>query len=420
MNKKFNFSLRTLLDNRRFSIIFSVTLAFIVWMAVVINQTPTIDRTITGLKVTIDTEGTVAGELGLDEVTGAVSTVVTIKVSGPAYVVSNLKESDFVISPSLANVTAPGTYTIPLTATKLNFGNEFSVTSITPSQLTLTFDYIDTKQITVVPIVNGVSAVQGLVAEEPVISNADESTVTVKGPRTEMSKIATVNAVVNKQEVLSETKTYDADIVLLDKNGEELDKSKYTLSAETVKVSVPISKRKTVPVRADFTNAPEGYGEFINYSVSVREVDIIGPAATVDQMDEVVLSPIDFFSISKENHKFDMAPVLSDGVKILDNIEAITVDIDTSGFAERTFTVSNVVAINNSNNYTVTLNSNIKNVKICAPREIINNIRQDTVYAVVDLTGKSAGEYNAAATIYSYSDKRIWQVGTYQASITIA
>ena len=68
MKTKRDFSFKKLLESKKFSVIFSIAVAFVVWMAVVISQTPTIDRTITNLTVNLDTSGTVAGELGLDEV----------------------------------------------------------------------------------------------------------------------------------------------------------------------------------------------------------------------------------------------------------------------------------------------------------------------------------------------------------------
>lgn len=418
MNKLKNFSFKKLLSNRKFAVVFSIILAFVFWLLIATAQTPTIDRSLTNLAVNINTNGTVAGKLGLDEISG-VSTTVTIKISGPAYVVGNVSEKDFVVSPSFANVTAPGSYTIPLNVTKLNNATECSVVSIIPSQLDLTFDYIDTKQFDVLPSVKGVSAVSGLVAENPIVSNSEDGKITIKAPRNYMDRIATVAALVEEKEVLSETKTYDGIITLFDKNGSELDISKYNVSANTVKISVPISKRKTVAVKPDFINAPALYGEFLKYNLSVSSVNIIGPAATVDSINEIKLSPIDFCSISKSQSSFAETPVLPDGVKIIDNVEKINLSIDTSYFTEKVFTVQNVNPEKNEKNYQVSLTTPIKNVKICGPKDVLRNIKADSLYASVDLSGKQPGDYTADVKIYCYNSKKIWQVGTYQASITV-
>ncbi len=419
MKKEFNFSLRTLLYNKKFTVTFSVVLAFIIWMVVFINQTSSIERTITNIPVTIITEGTAVGEMGLDETSGASQQRVTIKVSGPAYIVSSLEKDDIVVSPSLSSVTAPGTYQLNLSVAKLNFNNEYSVVSISPANLIMSFDYIDTKQFTVVPKVKGVSAVSGLVAEDPVISNINESIVTVKGPRAEVDKIASIEARVETTDVLGESKSYDADFTLLDSEGVELDKSAYTLSAEKATVTVPISRVRVLPVTVRFENAPENYGSFVKYSVSHTELTVIGPAATVDALTTVELSPIDFQNISKTNNSFDVAPELPNGVKILDNTETVTVKIDTSGMVERTFTVTSVNHINNSTGLNVNLVNPVKNVKLCGPRSVINSIKAENLYVLVDLSGKTAGDYTVSVGVKSTQNNNFWQVGSYQASISI-
>lgn len=419
MKMKLDFSIGKLFQNKKFAIIFSIVAAFIFWLVIIINQTPNIERTIVNVPVTIDATGTVAGELGLDEVSGSSHRTVSVRVSGPAYIVGNLTAEDILVSPSLANVTAPGEYDLTLNASKNSFAAEYSILSITPAELTLTFDYIDTKEFTVIPMVVGASAVEGLVAQAPVISNSNETTITVKGARSLMQKLDSVTAFVQVNETLSKTTTYEAEIILSDKDGNKLDATKYSLSKNKVNISVPISKTKTVYVVPMFKNAPANYGDFLKYSLSNSEVTIIGPAETIDSIQNIELSQLDFSEISTANNSFDLTPVLPDGVKILDNIPAITLKIDTASFRERTFTVSEYLVINNPSNYTVSLNNSIKNVKICGLRKTINATTANDLVAYIDLTGKSPGDYTVNVIISSKTNASIWQIGSYQASIKI-
>jgi len=293
------------------------------------------------------------------------------------------------------------------------------VSSITPAVLKLNFDYIDTKEFTVQPEVVGVSAVQGLVAETPIISNADEITVTVKGARAYMEKLATVKAYAEVNTVLSETTTYQADILLYDKDGNKLDISNFTISKSKVSVSVPVSKTKVVPILPIFKNAPAEYQNFLKYSLSNTEVTIIGPAATVDAISGIELSPLDFNEISISNNSFELVPVLPDGIKLLDNVQAVTVQIDTKSFAEKTFTVSEYLVVNNQSGYKVSLNSSIKNVKVCGPRRVLNSISANDLVAVIDLTGKTMGDFTVNVAITCPANNSVWQIGTYQASIKV-
>lgn len=419
---KFNkdFSLRKILNNKKVVIAISIFLAFIFWLGIKMGETPTIDRTISQIPFTLETEGTVVSELGLDEISGITQQTVTVKLSGPAYILNQLTENDISVTASLSEVTKPGEYQLTLSANKKSFGNEYTVVSITPSVITAKFDYIDTKQFVVTPKITGISAVSGLEKGEPVVADVGSDTITIKGPRTEIQKISTVVALAEANETLSETKTYDGMIILYDANSNQLSKDNYSLSTTTVKISQPILKSKTVPIKATFINTPSAYTSTpIPNTLSVTEVSIAGPAETIDTITAVELSPIDFNEISKTKNSFDVALVLPNGVKTVDNVEKVNVKINTGAFAEKSFTVSNIIATGNSQNLTVSLKSSVKNVKMCGPSNAIYSLRAEDLYAVVDLTDKNSGDYIVTVTVKSDKYPNIWQVGTYQATIKV-
>ena len=417
MKLNFDFSLGKLLNNKKFVIVLSVALAFIFWLAIVTGETPTIERTLTKIPVTLETDGSVVGELGLDEISGVTEQTVSVKLSGPAYVLNQLSIEDIVIYASVSEVTKPGEYQLMLSANKQGLGGEYNVVSITPAVITATFDYIDTKDFTVTPKITGVTAVEGLERGDPIISDGANGTITIKGPRTEIQKIASVVATAETQDVLSDTKTYDGNIVLYDENAKELDRSKFTLSATTVKISQPILKSKTVPIIATFINAPADNP--LITTLSVTEVNIAGPAQTIDSITEIALAPIDFNEVSRSKNTFDVGLVIPNGVKTVDLIDTVTVTVNTSKLAEKSFTVSNIMANGNTSGYSVSLKSSIKNVKMCGPSSAIYSLKATDLYAVIDLTDKTKGDYIVTVTIKSDKYPNIWQVGTYQATVKV-
>ncbi len=420
MKFKKAFSLREIINNKKFVMAISIILAFVFWLAIKMGETPIIDRTISKIPFTLETEGTVVSELGLDEISGITSQTVTVKLSGPAYILNQLSENDISVSASLSEVTKPGDYQLTLSASKKSFGDEYSIVSITPSVINAKFDYIDTKQFTVTPKITGVTAVSGLEKGEPVVADVGSDTITIKGPRTEIQKISSVVALAVTDEVLSETKTYDGTIILYDENSNELNRDNYTISATTVKVSQPILKSKTVPIKATFTNVPAAYASKpISNTLSVTEVNIAGPAETIDAISSVELSPIDFNEISKSKNSFEVSLVLPNGVRTVDKVDKVTVKINTNSFAEKSFTVSRIVATGNSQNFTVSLKSSIKNVKMCGPSNAIYSLKADDLYAEVDLTDKNGGDYIVTVTVKSEKYPNIWQVGSYQATIKV-
>jgi len=413
------FSLSDLFYNKKFILPFSIIFAFVFWLVITVDQTPIRESTIS-LTVNVAVEGTIVGDMGMDAVSGGIGQRVDVRVSGPSYILSELKESDIYVSPSLSDVNQPGEYVLKLTPMRASSKAGYEFLSVTPSSLTVRFDYVDTKDFLITPNVKGAVASEGLIAEAAAISNSGENTISIKGPRTEMSKISSVVASAQVNKTLSKTESFDADILLLDEQGRELDKSIFTLSFDKVKVSVPISKKKTVPLKATFVNAPLTIGKDISYSISHDSVSVIGPPETIDSLNVIELSPVDFNNVTVGKTSFDMAPVLPDGVRILDNIEAVTVSFNLRGYTERTFTVSSYNCVNNESGLVGNVSEAIKNVKICGPSSVMRSLDNASFRAQIDLSGKSAGEYTVPVKIYCAKSNAVWQVGTYTAVVVVS
>ncbi len=423
MEKK-KFSIKDLTENKRALSIFSVVLAFVIWLSVVINQTPNIERTISGIPISISTEATATDENTLQEISGAFERTVSVRVKGAAYIVSNLTADDIVVTPSLDAVVLPGQYTVTLNATKKSLSGDYSILSVSPSEIATKFDYVSEDTYTAQIEAGGIkladdAAQAGLIDRGLRFNNPSDAQIKILGPKTETDKIKSVIAVVDKDEKISKTTSYDAEIVLLDKNGEKLDNSLYTLSATTVKISKVIYKKKMVRVVATFINAPAGFTEQVKWSLSDPQIEIMGEPETIDTIEKIELPPINLNDISVNNASIEMPLELSGGIESVDNTTAVTVTFNMSNFVQKSFTVTGVIGDNNTNNLSITLNSSIKNVKICGPKSVINNLSSDDLYAKIDISGKTAGEYILPVTIVSRSGKVLWQVGTYEASVSI-
>ncbi len=409
-----------LLYEKRFAIPFSILLAVVCWLAITINENPVRESTVSGVAVNIITEDTMVSELGLD-IIGEYANKVEVRVSGPNYIISSLTAKDLTVSASLSNVNAAGTYTIDLYASRNSSKVGYSVVGVEPSQLTLTFDNIDTVTYPVTAIANGASATQGLVAEKPIVTDSEFINISIKGPRSEMAKIASVVAVANVNKSLPATQSFDAKLQLLDEFGTALDTSKFTLPAEIIKISVPISKTKEVPLVATFTNAPEGYALVsIPHTLSEQTVTLIGPPETIDTIDSVKLAPIDFTQIHKDSTSFDVALSLPTAVKTMETIETVTVKITAGTLTEKTFTVTNFTPLNLDAGHTVSVAGGaVKRVRICGTYDAMRNMSADKLYAQMDLTGKAPGEYTVEVKITAQDRDKVWQVGTYNAVVTI-
>ena len=413
-------NLKNLLYNKRFTVPFSVCVSVTLWLMIMINQNPIRDQIFNDITATVSIENTVLSEMGLGIVSDITSQKFSVKLSGPNYIVSSLKPEDIILSADVTDVNAAGTYKLKLVGGRNSSKTGYTFAGITPSEIEVTFDFIDTKEFVVTPKIIGVGAAEGLVAETPVVNGLEGGEITIKGPRTIMEKIDSVVAYAEVNKTLSSTQTYNAEIQVYDEQGYLIDMSQLVIDNKIIKVSVPISKKAKLPVRVAFNNLPAGLAKGgMSYTVDHESVTVIGAPEVVSKMTEVVLSPIDFTTVSKTANQFEVSLALPDGVKLLDNIEFFTVTIDTSGYSEKTLNVTNIKYSGLSDSLSAKISGGIRNVKICGPRADINKIKASDLYAVVDLSDKTAGEYTVSVIIKSNLYPQVWQVGQYNVAVTV-
>ena len=344
MKIKSNFSLRKLLFDKRFAIAISIVAAFVFWIAISVDQNPEREQTFSNIPIEVSTQGTIWGDQGL-EVVNEIKQKASVTVYGPNYIVSSLKSSDIKINADLSLVNGSGTYTLNLTAVRNSNRSGYSFVDITPSSIVVQFDYFDTKTFVVDPVVEGYTRVEGLTYDDEVVANANEANISISGPRNLVSKIESVVAYASTNQKLETTTVFDGEIKLLDSNGKELNKSGFNISAETVKISVPVSKTKLIKFKPSYSNlwdssisnALNGY-----WKADIDTFTIAGPPEVIDNLDAIEFTPIDITKISPKNtsNVFEVKPILPNGVRITDGIEAVTVTYDLSDFAVKRIKVT--------------------------------------------------------------------------------
>lgn len=413
-----SFHIRKLLSNKRFTVPFSLGLAFVLWLVITINQNPIIERGFSDMTINVNLENTFASDKGMS-IVGDISTQkFTVVVRGASYAVSSIKSGDINVYASAASVDAPGEYNLDVMASKTNQLANYEILSVTPSTMKISFDYIDTKDFTIKPKTEGATAKDGLIAENGIVSGTENDTVTISGPRTVMNKISSVVALAKVNKTLDVSETFDADIVLYDEQGNQISDEHLTLSTNKVKVTVPISKTKTVPVLVDFTNLPNGFDKnSISYSLNYSSVTVIGKPETVDKTESVTLSPIDLTAVSPTANSFDVSAKLPEGVRLLDNIEYFNVKLNIDNYSQKVITVSDITCNGLGSGLKIQNIAEIKNVRICGPKSVIKNI--GSAYAEIDLSGKTAGQHSVEVNISFKENNNVWAIGTYTTTVSI-
>lgn len=414
-----NFSIKKLFSNKKFAVSFSVVVAFIFWLVIVIDQNPDREITFTGVPVSLSAVGTNLEGLNMEIVSHNVGESVSVSVKGPSYVVSALKSDDLMVTADFSGIDKTGDYVLNLVAKRISGKNDYEIVSINPSTVSLTVDkivdeYMDI-EVSAPNVTIDVNADVGLGIEPMKV----EDKIHIKGPQAEFRKIAKVMAVVDETATLNTSKTFNAKIKLFDMYGDEIDSSKFVLSADNVQVTAKVYKKVSLPVKPAFINKPISAPD-IDYEVKlssgevISEIDVQGDPEVINTLSFVELEAIDFTKLSNLNKHFELKlNLFTESIKTSDNIEKVFIDFDLSKYGQKDLAVD-IEVINATEGITIDRDS-LKNVMFTVPISELKSFKSSSVKATVDLSGKNIGD--SVAVEFASDVKNSWVNGSYSVTV---
>ena len=160
MNKNKKDPARQAVDRpKTLRIILSILIAFFIWMAALLAA-PEITKHIKGVPITVDIPTS-----SMLEVVAGDDTLVSLVLDGKQYEIGNYGPENVRVTADASLITGPGTYEVPLVVND-NGTRSYTVTSISPSTVTLTFEERITKLLPIQIDITGLSIPQDYVAPE--------------------------------------------------------------------------------------------------------------------------------------------------------------------------------------------------------------------------------------------------------------
>ncbi|MDA3730014.1 CdaR family protein [Niameybacter massiliensis] len=145
------------------------------------------------------------------------------------------------------------------------------------------------------------------------------SEVVISGPKSGVESVETAVININVENFSEDTLSYTVPITLLDKDGQEVTGVKKV--PEYVEVTLPIGKKKKVPLEPQFKGTlPAGYIQ-TNIIINPKEITIVGKPEVVDQINSIKLEKIALDNIIQSN-TFRADFILPEGIEYIDNIES--------------------------------------------------------------------------------------------------
>ena len=210
----------------------------------------------------------------------------------------------------------------------------------------------------------------------------------------------------------------------LDVDGNELE-LKYVVSDVTeARVTIPILKKKVVPVRLDFMNVPDGFQvDRLKFTLSNEEIEVAGPAESIDKYKEIPLGQIDIKSLELgKTETFEVK--LPTGFVNTQNIQSVLVQFDSEGMIEKQFNVDNIIIQNVPLNYEAeSMTQEITNVRIIGPKDVVEGMVAGDIVATIDLqesSSVSSGQVELPVKISVPKKSQVWAVGDYRAIVSIS
>ena len=409
MTRISNFLSRLLKSNRVLAVL-SLIVSFILWFNLSQVYNPVSTRDISGVPVTFRVSPSLAAD-GYEVIKNN-DIKVDVTVSGKTAYIASLSASDVKV---VANVTGQGVKTWTLDGSD---NRNFTVVEMSMSQVTVMTDIFnrDGEIFDVTAKANNVSAPEGLIADAPKVSDTEFSQIKITGAQSVIDEIASVVCEAEVDQLLNESSEFEGSIVLFDHDGKTIDSSHVFLGFDKANITVPILMKKEVPVVATFVNAPKNNP--IKATTDIASVVVKGPQKVIEELKSVELEPIDFADITPDATEFTQKIIMPETITSSDGITEVTVNLNLSGLASRTITVTNdgFNPTNVSQGLTATMES--FDVTVIGPSAELRRITADDILVTADLASYNRGVHSGVAvTVQVLNRDSLWVAGKYTADI---
>lgn len=388
---------KSIWDSRVLWAIISIFASVLLWVYVTTSRGDIIEARIENIPIIFVGESTIREKEGLI-VTDLSNETVSVNVRGTRRDISKLSSSNMIASVDVSNITTIGQHTSSLDITfPSNVDNStMTVISTTPSTISFSIVKENSKIIDVRGEFTGTVA-EGFVAKEPVIEPA---TVVISGSDRDLRKVLYAKVVIHRDDV-DKTLNFDSEYILCDAEGNELDKENIKLETEVVRVTLPISSTKEVPLTVDIVEGAGATIENIKINCTPETITIAGEAELLDGINKISLGTVDLSSFAltfDETFKI----VLDNDITNVTGLSEAKVTIEIIGLETKTFNVTNISFINAAEGSNVSIITEHLPVTLRGNEAALEQIQANNIRAVADLSEISGtkGEFQPSAKIY--------------------
>lgn len=396
--------------------VLSVLCAIVLWAIIVNIYDPTTSVTISNVNVQlINTESLTDKDYTYEVLDG---NKISVYLSGPKSVITDIKASDIVATADLSKITAFADY-VDISVKVVKDGRVINNIEIAPrtTAVKLGIENRVTKEFTVNAETTG-SVGNGYVLTKKSIS---PETVRITGPASAVERIDQVRAVYDVSGITSNT-TALVPLTIYDAQGEAFSNDNLVMSRNEVEFDVTVGVTKTVSITYEEITGTPAKGYFVSdISLSSTEAVITGSTSVLEQTEAIVL-PSDVVNISGVSSDVAADIKLSDylpsGLSIVSG-NTVTVKVTISKMNEKKLSLSkdSIQIKGLADGMSAEIKSSAMSVNVSGENSKIEKLTAADITASIDLKSLSAGEHIVEVKLECASEIII--DGTYKVTVVI-
>ena len=377
--------------------IVSAVFAVILWTVIVNIYDPNTSYTFSNITVQLtNTQSLTDKDYTFEVVDGG---KISVTVSGPKSVVTDLKTSDIVATADLSKVTAFTDY-VDIQVQVVKDGQTLNNVEAVPrtSALKLSIENRDTKTYAVNVNTTGTPASGYAVSS----TSTSPTYVKVTGPTSVVESVVSVGVNVDVSGAQGTINT-QADINMYNADGEIVTDEELELSSKSADITVDMSRTKTVSISAGTSGTPASGYTVTDTVLSQSTAIVTGTQDVLSRIDNITIpvSAISVDGLSEDrSYTLKLTDYIPAGVKLISD-PIVQVNVKISRMASKSVHISkDMIKVNNvPSNYNVTLEGNGIDVIIVGNGAAFDNISSSDITCSVDASGLAAGTHSVAVGI---------------------
>ena len=397
------------MKSKLFSLIVSVLAAMCLWVYVMTVVNPDVDLTIGNIPVTFSGAEVLQEDHGL-VITGDYQEFVSVHFYGKNADLKTLDqhkdEIKAVVDVSKVRSTKEYTMTYDITLPSAVSASSITRADKTPTSITFTVERQIRKSVEVKGDFSNVRIAEGFMLDS---TSFDYDSITVEGPESIVGTIDCAQVTLDRSNV-DKTITETVSYVLLDKDGNQVDTSELTLSADAVEVTMKIVKYKVVPLEVEFIDGGGAKAETdVTYTADIQAVTLSGDV-------------IDLSTLSSNDETITRTILIPNDVKNVSGQEEVSIHVIIHGKQIKTLRTTNIVFIGvDEEKFKATSLSQQVQVTIRADAADAQKILAGNIRIVADMSGYTQeGTYQVPVSVYVDGYDSAGAIGQYSIAANLA